>query len=517
MAAWPRFVGLRQLARQLADEIWILDLGGDNRGSNPEENIFAIESPVAIVTLVRDEATDTTTPAPVRYRRVRGTSERKLTTLRSVAEASNPFGGDWQDVPDAWLSPLLPPISDAVWEDMPLVTDLFPWQQPGCKLDRTWPVATTKNILEARWKRFVESPAEERPSLFYTANSGRNIFTKVKGFEKKLSQLSVDDKPQPIVRYAFRSFDVQHIYEDKRLAKTESPALWQSKSHGQIYFSSILTDRVGLGPSLTVSQHVPDLHYFSGRGGKDIIPLYRDAAANEPNIAEGFPAKLAQMLGIDSPSPEDIAAYVYALLSPVAYQQRFAAALERPGLRVPITADAELWSEAVEAGRELLWLHTYAERFTNASAGRGAHVPQVEGLGWDREVTSMPQDTRDIGYDEESGTITVGDGRIGGVRPEVWTFSVSGMRVVTKWLGYRTRKGTGKAVHSTSALDHIRPTEWADEWNDELLDLLRILTITVDRQDTLADLLGRVCDGELISADDLPQPNAEQRKPPPTL
>jgi hypothetical protein len=39
----PGFVGLRQLAREIADEIWVIDLGGDNKGAIPEDNIFAIE------------------------------------------------------------------------------------------------------------------------------------------------------------------------------------------------------------------------------------------------------------------------------------------------------------------------------------------------------------------------------------------------------------------------------------------------------------------------------------------
>lgn len=60
------------------------------------------------------------------------------------------------------------------------------------------------------------------------------------------------------------------------------------------------------------------------------------------------------------------------------------------------------------------------------------------------------------------------------------------------------------------------PTEWADEWNDELLDLLRILTLTVDAQADLADLLERVCAGELIAAADLPHPAAAERLVPPT-
>ncbi|MGB3752300.1 MAG: type ISP restriction/modification enzyme [Parerythrobacter sp.] len=513
----PGFVGLRELSRKLADEIWVLDLGGDNRGATPEDNIFAIETPVAIVTLVRDRKSDRRTPAPVRYRRIRGTSEGKLSALRDIADMPDPFGGDWQDAPNGWLDPMLPPTGDAAWEDMPLLTDLFPWQQPGCKFGRTWPIAPSKELLRNRWDRFTKAEKTERPALFSTSKFGRNVDTKVKG-RKRLIDTTPNDSTPEFSEYSFRSFDRQFAIADPRVANLERPALWQARSPFQLYLFSLLTGKISQGAALSCSAAVPDLHAYRGSyGGKDIIPLYRDADAEHPNISRGLPAAIARLLGIDAPSPEDIAAYVYALLSPVAYQQRFAAALERPGLRVPVTADAGLWTKAVEAGRELLWLHTYAERFVDQAAGRGAHVPDMEGLGWDREVSTMPQDTSDISYDEESGTIQVGDGRVGGVRSEVWNFSVSGMQVVPKWLGYRTRKGTGKAVSSDSALDHIRPTEWADEWNDEFLDLLRILTLTVNRQAMLSELLGTICDGELISAADLPDPAPEQRKPPATL
>lgn len=514
--AGPGFVGLRQLARELADEIWVLDLGGDNRGANPEDNIFAIETPVAIVTLVRDDASDRATPAAVRYRRIRGTAEAKLEALRGIGEAVDPFEGEWSSAPSGWLDPLMPPTGDAAWEDMPLLTDLFPWQQPGCMFSRTWPIGPSQDLLHRRWDRFRRASAEERPGLYVTPNSGRNVDTNVRGLPP-LASVGLEDDPNPIARFGTRSFDRQWAFDDPRMAKTESPSLWQSLSENQIFLSSLLTGKIGPGPALTASTGVPDKHHFRGSyGGKDIIPLYRDAAARAPNLAEGLSATLARLLGIDPPTVEDIAAYCYAQLASDAYQQRFGTALERPGLRVPVTADADLWSEAVEAGRELLWLQTYAERFVDAAAGRPANVPYVEGVGWDREVSRLPEDTSEIGYDEESGSIIVGDGRVGGVRPEVWAFSVSGMQVIPKWLGYRTRKGTGRATSSTSALDQIRPTEWADEWNDELLDLVRILSITMDRQADLADLLERICNGELISAQDLPEPGDAERKPPPT-
>ena len=509
----PGFVGLRQLVRQVCDEAWVIDLGGDNHGANPEENIFAIESPVAVVVLVRDGASDPTKPARVHYRRVSGGIDEKLAAMTRMAEAADPFAGDWRTAPTDWLDPFVPSTGDAAWDDMPLLTDLFPWQQPGCKFGRTWPIAVTSEILEQRWKRFAGAKPEERPKLFVTASSGRTIQTKVTGL-RRLSEVTSSDGSQPIRRYGFRSFDRQWAFEDPRMAKTESPSLWSSQSVKQLYFASLLTGHISEGPALTVSACVPDLHYFCGRGGKDIIPLYRDAAASQPNLTAGVGRTIGMALGLAPPGVEDVAAYTYALLAAHAYQARFAEALKTPGLRVPITADAALWQEAVAAGRELLWLHTYAERCVDNAAGRPAEVPRVDGIGWTASVETMPETARDISYDPASGNLRVGDGIVSGVRPEVWDYQVSGMPVLRKWLGYRTRRGAGKAASSSSELDQIRPTEWADEWYDELLDLICVLTITLDWQDRLADLLDRVCEGPLVSAAAFPVPTAAERAVP---
>lgn len=44
----PGFAGLREYMRRVFDEIWIIDLGGEGRGARKEENVFAIQTPVAI-------------------------------------------------------------------------------------------------------------------------------------------------------------------------------------------------------------------------------------------------------------------------------------------------------------------------------------------------------------------------------------------------------------------------------------------------------------------------------------
>lgn len=275
---------------------------------------------------------------------------------------------------------------------------------------------------------------------------------------------------------------------------------------------------MGTGPSLTATSDVPDKHFFRGStGAKDVIPLYHDLACAEPNITDGLPEALGTALGIEPPSGEDVVAYSYALLSTTAFQARFAEALRTPGLRVPLTADAELWFEAVDVGRRRLWLQTYAERFRDPAAGRADELPPVDGLGWTVEVGRIPADNTAIRYDPDTHTLHIGDGRVSGVRPDVWAFSVSGMQVVPKWLGYRTAKGAGRAASSTNELDRIRPTAWHDDWNDELLDLLRVLTVTLDEEPALTDLLERVCDGPLIEAGRLPTPTAAERQPPATI
>ena len=70
-------------------------------------------------------------------------------------------------------------------------------------------------------------------------------------------------------------------------------------------------------------------------------------------------------------------AYLAAVMAHPAFTARFAPDLVRPGLRVPLTADAALFAEAVALGREVVWLHCYGERFADAAAGRPKGPPRL--------------------------------------------------------------------------------------------------------------------------------------------
>jgi hypothetical protein len=190
-------------------------------------------------------------------------------------------------------------------------------------------------------------------------------------------------------------------------------------------------------------------------------------------------------------------------------------ALETPGPRVPLTRDKKLWKQAVELGRRLLWLHTYAERYQDAAAGRAEAVPDVPGIVWSRPVRRMPQKPGELKYDPATQTLMVGDGVVAGVRPEVW--AVRGERHAggqeVAWipdLGWERARRPAPS----NELDRIRMETWPKEWNDELLDLLRVLTLTLEMHPRQAALLDQICDGPLIPAAELPTPTEAERKEP---
>src|SRR5436190_22376507 len=121
--------------------------------------------------------------------------------------------------------------------------------------------------------------------------------------------------------------------------------------------TSMMTNPMGLGPGATVSTAVPDFHHFAGRGGKDVISLYRDSRRT-PNVD---PMLLETLTGIhraaNASAPkvtaEQLFAYTFGILAGADYTTRFRGALQSPGPRVPITSDPTLFAAMAAHGERL--------------------------------------------------------------------------------------------------------------------------------------------------------------------
>ena len=260
---------------------------------------------------------------------------------------------------------------------------------------------------------------------------------------------------------------------------------------------------LGDGQALTVSADVPDLHFFSGRGAKDIIPLYRDEAATVPNLHPKLLGLLRERYG-KRVSPEDVAAYIYAVAAHPAFTDRFSDELSSKQLRIPVTAERGLFQEAVKIGRHLLFLHTYGERFSGRRKWPKPHIKCTRTISG----TSLPEG---FGYDEDRKVLVVGDGEVAPVSPGIYHYEVSGLKVVQSWLGNRVRGGKGL---KSSPLDDIESPSWTAEYTSELLMLLNLLHETLNIHPSQVELLDNILKHDLIDADNLgPVPYAH-RKPP---
>jgi len=503
----PGFAGMRQVMRQTFDELWIIDLEGDNLGARKTDNVFAIQSPVAIAIGVRYGEPQTTTPAQVHFTRVDGKEKEKLATLATI----NAFADlQWKNCPTGWIDLFLP-ISDKNYWNWAKITDLFPWQENGVQFKRKWTIGENVDVLQNRWRILIASrtSGETQKKLFKEAD--KTISRQYPSLDDRgnllppIANLTSNVLPMQPIRYGYRSFDRQWALLDNRLCDRPRPNLLRSHGDQQIYMTSLLTSVLGEGSSAVITALIPDLDHFRGSfGAKHVIPLWRDAEATQPNITHGVLAAIGTALKHEV-SLEDFFAYCYAILATPRYVKEFWNELETPGSRIPITKDADLFEKVVAVGRKLIWLHTYGERFV-PTGKRVGRIP----TGTARCRVGTPTTAADYptkpAYDVGTQELRIGSGIFGNVRQEVWEFSISGLKVVQSWLAYRMKDGAGK---KSSPLDNIRPQTW--QFDNELLELLWVLDATVDLFPQLSSLFDEALKSQLFVASDFPQPTQAEK------
>ena len=496
----PGFSGMRRKMREVFDELWIIDLEGDGLGARKTENVFAIRTPVAIAIGVRQGTPKSDQPAIVWKTRLTGSTQEKYARLDAV----NTFGDLlWQECASGWESTFQPEGSGAYF-DWPSITNIFPWQLTGSLMFRTWPIGTIVEVLKIRWKDLLSRTIEGRRTAF-KESVGRKVTGQYQPFdagdkEPPISTLKYDSPVPRIERYIYRSFDRQWIIADSRVGDRIGPDLWRTYSTQQTYMTSLLTSVLGHGPAAIASGAVPDKHHFRGSfGAKDVIPLWRDSDAVQPNVTGGLLALLSAEYGTEV-SPERLFAYAYGILAQPAYVERFWDELELPPPRLPLTKEVALFERTADLGSRLLSLHTYGERY-------GGSIPHGEAR-CTRGISPVRYPATHA-YNPGTHVLHVGDGEFAPVSQAVWDYSVSGMQIVKSWLDRRKQERKGK---KSSPLDDIGPERW--EFTEELLQLLWVLEETVRLQPLGAALLEEVCTGPLFTVQELPTPSAAERRAP---
>lgn len=329
------------------------------------------------------------------------------------------------------------------------------------------------------------------------------------------------------VQVAFRSFDRQHLLLDRRLIDFPRPELWQTLGPRQIYICEQHTQHIKDGPGLVFSALVPNVDCFMGHHGGRVIPLFRDAAGMTPNCSHHLVDLISKFIG-ERIVAEDLLAYIGAVVAHSGYSRIFNEQLKTPGVRVPLSLNRNLWREGISIGRELVWLHTFGERFVDESQGRPAGSPRMPVCDRPRLLSPISE-TEDlapseVSYDEATETLIVGNnlppsliGRIGPVSRGVWNYTVGGMHILGKWFDYR--RASPRYKRKTSDLDKINPRRWTAQFEDELFELLEVLGRCVSLESRQEDLLNKILLEPTITMNDMKREGAfpapeEMRRPP---
>ena len=503
----PGFAGMRRKMREVFDDLWIIDLEGDSRGTRRTENVFDIQTPVAIAIGIRDKLPNPDQPARVKKAKLAGSAASKLAVLADDSVSFATF--DWQECMNEWDAPFHHK-NKKNYDSWPKITEIFPWQHSGVQLKRTWPIGETRILLINRWKQLKNS---DNKGLYFKETDDRKVnksyrhLLNIELSTPPISAIEPEDLSPELARYGHRSLDRQWIISDSRVGDRMRPELWRSHGPRQVYIVGLLTEVVGVGPAAMATADIPDLHYFRGSfGGKHVIPLWQDVHCTMPNVTSGLLSYLGEIYGIDVPA-EQLFAYSYGILAQPAYVERFWDALELPPPRLPLTKNKKLFLQLADHGSRLLNLHTYGRRFGRSDKG------YIEAGSARCMVGISPDGFEAFSYDLETKALRVGDGEFSPVAPEVWDYSVSGLQVVKSWLGYRKRKRSGR---KSSPLDDIRPERWESKMTEELLELLWVLEGTLDLQPEGERLLELACASDLFSQDELPAPTPQERQPPRT-
>ena len=437
------FEGLRLALRQRFDELWIVDLEGESRGAMPSENVFDIRVGVAvIVALRRDASHPSAVPANVRYVRATGSRADKEELLKTLTIDS----AAWQVVSGTAGDPLLPAASPE-WMRWPALDELMPRRHSGVETKRdALVVGVTREETSRSLRRIQDDrlPLPERQLLFHETPS-----------RALPSVIGIDARR--IRRYGYRPFDIRWLYDDVAFIDRPRPKLRRDWHEGQRALVTLPKGH-GPGPVVVVQPELPDRHAFRGNYGGHVFPLWLDTEHLEPNLVTGCARGLRAHLHPDV-SGNDILGYLLALLSAPVYQQQFHAELALGFPRVPFTTDVSLFHDAANAGREVLAVY-------DLPAARGIRLDGRSG-----PITSARWEQR---------RLHVTDGAwVSPVSRRAWEYSVSGYRVIDRWIAARVG------------------VDLAADW--EVVDQLLRVVFAVEQMVTLSDrldgLLMRVLEG----------------------
>jgi predicted helicase len=461
------YAGLRQMLRRRFNAIDIIDLRGDLRGARPagiarDEGVFAIQTGVCVlIATAQGGAREPGARARVRYAdawRHGAFDEAAKLALVARAEADPAtitfveiLGGDLDDFVPKGFGGL----------DWPSLSECFLFMKSGVKTQRdqlvyghsesaiaTQIAGFTGADQLAAWVEFFPASNAEA-GLRILASEARHLTTTDRGLSRRFARArGVVYEKGHLVRRIYRPLDRRWLYANSEYVSRHGPELlaaWGAENRC-LYAMPAGT---GAGPAAWVHALVPDYHAFRGSYGGYAFPLWdRRQGAEAHNLTPALLSGLAAAYG--SPvAPVAVFDAIAALLSAASYTQRFAWDLEEAFPHIPFPANPATFAEAARIGAEIRALQGFerapGEAFRKARLAGKAGGLLLEVPAPASAFLPQPDGTGRIPLQAD------GSLRLEGVAPAIWSFAVSGYRVLYRWL--KAREGEALADVQRDACD----------------------------------------------------------------
>jgi predicted helicase len=421
LTGWP-YAGLRQMMRERFDRIEVIDLRGDVRrgeraGVDADQGVFNIMVGTAITLAIADGSKAEGEVADVYYQDswTEGLFRRqaKLNWLVERADQGTQ--------------------SNAIVVERELLDDMRPMPfQNGEWISLSACFVFRRSDIQTKRDHFVYSPARNILTARLAEFRSMSDSTAREAFAGTAARPWSTARAQPIAtaqvqQVAYRPLDLRWLYNHSNFIDRPRPELQEVWGEGNICLYA-MPNGTGSGPAVWCYGLLPDYHAFRGSYGGYAFPLYdRRPDINAPNISAVLVESLSTAYG-EVVTATDVFDAILCLLSATSYTLRFAEDLEDVFPHVPFPAQCLTFQDAVHIGSEIRAIESF-ERQPSEAYRRPNFM----------RIATEPRGSVVL-VEYFDGAITLcrdGTGRIEGLPLPVWEFSVSGYRLLPRWLEAR--------------------------------------------------------------------------------
>ena len=440
------FRGMRQSLMNSFNTIYCFNLHGSSRigeivpDGETDENIFDIQQGTAILLCVKER--DNVAPAKIYYADLWGDREEKYATLSHTDIQTT----TWTELtPDSPFYHFVPRHDqhieeyEAGWE----LTDIFQVSSIGIITARDrLTIHGTPEAVRATVTDFVSLSESEARQQYRLPRDRRD-------WQIRLAQEDLQNHPeaeQHIVPINYRPFDIRYTYytgQSRGFHCMPRPAIMQHLLMGENL--ALCTHRIIRSATtwqhILVTDKITDGNCVSNRDGPThVFPLYlypnpaelEISTERSLNFKSAFLTALSEALGLpqsapfnlpEGVSPEDILAYIYAVLYSPTYRERYYDFLKYDFPRIPLPEDIDHFRTLATLGQRLIDWHLLKDvqipalhRFEGEGDGVVSKLRYADGKVWinaTQHFTDVPM--------------------------EVWEYEVGAYQVCEKWL--KDRRG----------------------------------------------------------------------------